>query len=55
MSRFSKPLTLAQLEDVTLGAFAFVPTSETLAHLIRYLSTSAGNELSRMRCKLIFC
>ena len=54
MSRFSKPLTLAQLEDVTLGVFAFVPSSETLAHLIRYLSTSAGNELSdyRLRCAL---
>lgn len=46
MSRFSKPLTLAQLEDVTLGAFAFVPTSETINHFVRYVSSWSGNEFS---------
>ncbi|KAJ3538786.1 hypothetical protein NM688_g6470 [Phlebia brevispora] len=44
MPRFSKPLTVAQLEDVTLGAFAYVPTSETINHFIRYVSTWSGND-----------
>ncbi len=40
----SKPLTLARLEDLTLGAFAFLPRSETLDHLVRFLSTWSGSE-----------
>ncbi|TCD63337.1 hypothetical protein EIP91_005656 [Steccherinum ochraceum] len=44
MSRQSKPLTLARIEDLTLGAFAFVPSSETINHLIRYLSTWSGTD-----------
>lgn len=44
MSRQSKSLTLARLSDVTLGAFAFVPSSETLDHLVRYLSTWSGSD-----------
>ncbi|KDQ57330.1 hypothetical protein JAAARDRAFT_35956 [Jaapia argillacea MUCL 33604] len=44
MSRFSKPLTLAHLNDATLGAFALVPSSETLDHLLRYLSTWSGSD-----------
>ncbi|KAF9243424.1 hypothetical protein BU15DRAFT_86395 [Melanogaster broomeanus] len=35
---------LARLSDTTLGAFAFVPSSETLDHLVRYLSTWSGTE-----------
>lgn len=44
MSRFSKPLTLSRIEDLTLGSFAFVPHSETIDHLVRYLSTWSGSE-----------
>lgn len=44
MSRFSKPLTVAKLEDITLGVFAYVPTSRTLEHFIRYVSSTAGTE-----------
>ena len=44
MSRPSKPLTLARIEDLTLGSFALVPQSETLAHAVRYLSTWSGSE-----------
>lgn len=35
---------IAQLNDATLGAFAFVPSSETLDHLVRYLSTWSGTD-----------
>ncbi|KIK87699.1 hypothetical protein PAXRUDRAFT_831827 [Paxillus rubicundulus Ve08.2h10] len=35
---------LARFSDATLGAFAFVPSSETLDHLIRYLSTWNGTD-----------
>lgn len=41
----SKPLTLARLSDNTLGSFAFVPSSKTLEHLVRYLATWNGSEL----------
>ncbi|KAH8983394.1 hypothetical protein EDB86DRAFT_2967132 [Lactarius hatsudake] len=34
-----KPLTADRIEDVTLGAFGNLRPSETLNHLIRYLST----------------
>ncbi|PCH42056.1 hypothetical protein WOLCODRAFT_137663 [Wolfiporia cocos MD-104 SS10] len=44
MSRSTKSLTLARIEDLTLGSFAFVPTSETLDHLVRYLSTWSGSD-----------
>jgi hypothetical protein len=45
VSKESKPLTLARLNDLTLGSFAFVPNSETLNHLLRYLGTWSGSEL----------
>ncbi|KAL4249700.1 hypothetical protein ABKN59_006140 [Abortiporus biennis] len=44
MSRQSKPLTVSRLEDLTLGAFAYVPNSETIDHLVRYLSTWSGSD-----------
>ncbi|KAG1744049.1 uncharacterized protein EDB91DRAFT_1246930 [Suillus paluster] len=44
MSRASKPYTLAQLNDITLGSFSNVPASETLNHLVRYLSTWSGSD-----------
>lgn len=44
MSPASKPHTLARLNDITLGSFANVPSSETLNHLVRYLSTWSGSE-----------
>ena len=31
-------------EDSTLGVFALVPSSETLNHLVRFLSTWSGSE-----------
>ncbi|KAF9223744.1 hypothetical protein BS17DRAFT_733490 [Gyrodon lividus] len=42
MSRPAKGLT--RFSDATLGAFALVPSSETLDHLIRYLSTWSGTD-----------
>ncbi|KAI0775073.1 hypothetical protein BD413DRAFT_292811 [Trametes elegans] len=44
MAGQSKPLTLARIEDLTLGAFAFLPASETLDHLVRFLSTWSGSD-----------
>ncbi|KAI9066301.1 hypothetical protein FKP32DRAFT_1566205 [Trametes sanguinea] len=44
MAGQSKPLTLARLEDMTLGSFALVPSSETLDHLVRFLSTWSGSD-----------
>ncbi|EMD33944.1 hypothetical protein CERSUDRAFT_117472 [Gelatoporia subvermispora B] len=44
MSRMLKELTLARLEDLTLGSFTFVPTSATLDHLVRFLSTWSGSD-----------
>ena len=44
MSPASKSHTLARLNDITLGSFANVPSSETLNHLVRYLSTWSGSE-----------
>lgn len=46
MAKTSKALTLARLEDLTLGAFAAVPMTPTFKHLIDYLSTWGGTELS---------
>ena len=40
----SKPLTLARINDLTLGVFANAPTSKTLEHAIRYLGTWSGSE-----------
>lgn len=51
MSRLVKDDALAQLSDATLGAFVFVPPSEVLDHLIRFLSTWSGTEL---RMALLF-
>ena len=45
MSRPSKPLTSAYLNDTILGCFAHVKPSETLDHLVRYLGTWSGSEL----------
>lgn len=46
MSRSKKNVSLSQLEDTVLGVFARVPSSETLDHLVRYLSTWSGSEFS---------
>lgn len=40
----SKSITLSRLNDLSLGLFALVPPSETLDHLIRYLSTWSGSD-----------
>ncbi|KAI6042587.1 hypothetical protein EDC04DRAFT_3108713 [Pisolithus marmoratus] len=40
----SRAHTVARLSDATLGAFAFVPSSATLDHLVRYLSTWSGTD-----------
>lgn len=42
----SKPLTLARIEDLTLGSFGLLQPSKTLDHLVRFLSTWSGSELS---------
>ncbi|KIJ66956.1 hypothetical protein HYDPIDRAFT_26371 [Hydnomerulius pinastri MD-312] len=53
MSRAGKGCTgLARFNDVTLGAFSFVPSSTALDHLIRYLSTWSGTELRILFSKL---
>lgn len=44
MSRPSKSLTASRLNDLVLGSFGLVPSSETLDHLVRYLSTWSGSE-----------
>ncbi|KIL67701.1 hypothetical protein M378DRAFT_159548 [Amanita muscaria Koide BX008] len=44
MSRVSKPDTIAYLNDTVLGAFVHVAPSETLNHLLRYLSTWGGSD-----------
>ncbi|KAG9315007.1 hypothetical protein JVU11DRAFT_4118, partial [Chiua virens] len=44
MSRFAQASSLAQISDATLGVFASVPPSETLDHLIRFLSTWSGTD-----------
>ena len=45
MAQPPKAITLARLNDATLGAFAHVQPSETLDHLVRYLGTWSGSEL----------
>jgi hypothetical protein len=49
MSNTRKALTVDKLEDITLGAFSNLRPSETLDHLIRYLSTWNGSE-----CVILF-
>lgn len=44
MSRSKAGANIARLNDLTLGAFSSVQPSETLDHLIRYLSTWSGSE-----------
>ncbi|KAL6301355.1 hypothetical protein BKA93DRAFT_467088 [Sparassis latifolia] len=44
MSHPTKVLTLSRIEDLTLGSFAFVPSSATLDHLVRFLSTWSGSD-----------
>ncbi|KAI0090998.1 hypothetical protein BDY19DRAFT_932963 [Irpex rosettiformis] len=46
MSKTSKSLTLSRIEDLTLGAFAYVPVPSTLEHLNAYLNTWQGTEKS---------
>jgi hypothetical protein len=46
MSRVSKPLTVARLNDALLGCFVHVNPSATVDHLVRYLGTWSGSELS---------
>ena len=45
MSRSSKSLTPARLNDVILGCFGRLQPSDTLDHLVRYLGTWSGSEL----------
>lgn len=51
MFRLTKGDALAHISDATLGAFAFIPPSGVLNHLIRFLSTWSGTEL---RTALLF-
>jgi len=44
MANTYKPLTVDRIEDLTLGAFGNLRPSETLNHLIRYLSTWSGSD-----------
>ena len=44
MANTCKPLTADRIEDMILGAFGNLRPSETLNHLIRYLSTWSGSE-----------
>ncbi|KAH9167832.1 hypothetical protein EDB89DRAFT_2206507 [Lactarius sanguifluus] len=44
MAMVYKPLTADRIEDMTLGAFDNLRLSETLNHLIQYLSTWSGSE-----------
>jgi hypothetical protein len=46
MSRVSRPLTVARLNDALLGCFVHVKPSATVDHLVRYLGTWSGSELS---------
>ncbi|KAJ7022627.1 hypothetical protein C8F04DRAFT_1137596 [Mycena alexandri] len=52
-----KPLSLARLNDAVLGAWGSVPPSETLDHLLRYLSTWSGTDkifaLVQSVCKIL--
>ena len=45
MSRSSKSITSARLNDVILGCFGRLQPSDTLDHLVRYLGTWSGSEL----------
>ncbi|KAF9533903.1 hypothetical protein CPB83DRAFT_757093 [Crepidotus variabilis] len=44
MSRSSKGLSAARLNDSILGCFSHVQPSETLDHLVRYLGTWSGSD-----------
>ncbi|EIN10034.1 hypothetical protein PUNSTDRAFT_102011 [Punctularia strigosozonata HHB-11173 SS5] len=44
MPRTSKAINPSNLSDSVLGCFAIVPPSETLDHLVRYLSTWSGSD-----------
>ncbi|KAI0695401.1 hypothetical protein BC835DRAFT_953648 [Cytidiella melzeri] len=46
MAKPSKALSLSRVEDLTLGAFAYVPMSSTLQHLTTYLNSWQGTEKS---------
>ncbi|KAJ7659916.1 hypothetical protein B0H17DRAFT_1095674 [Mycena rosella] len=57
MSRSKARMTLAKLNDSVLGAWSRVPPSETLDHLLRYLSTWSGSDkfftLIQSICKIL--
>lgn len=44
MANTCKPITAGRIEDMILGSFGNLRPSETLNHLIRYLSTWSGSE-----------
>ncbi|KXN86050.1 hypothetical protein AN958_10526 [Leucoagaricus sp. SymC.cos] len=44
MSNFSKPSTVARLNDVILGCFGRIQPSESLDHLVRFLGTWSGSD-----------
>jgi hypothetical protein len=46
MSAKNKALTAARVEDLTLGAFAFVPDSPALTRLVSIVGTAGGKEFS---------
>lgn len=46
MSQKTKAMTLARVEDLTLGAFAFVPESPTLNRLVSIVASAGGKEFS---------
>lgn len=46
MSLKNKALTIARVEDLTLGAFAFVPDSPALTRLVSIVGTAGGKEFS---------
>ena len=48
MSLKNKSMTLARIEDLTLGAFAFVPESNALNQLVSIIGTAGGKEFSHI-------
>lgn len=46
MSTKNRALTVARVEDLTLGAFAFVPDLPALTRLVSIVGTAGGKEFS---------
>ncbi|KAE9398905.1 hypothetical protein BT96DRAFT_858767 [Gymnopus androsaceus JB14] len=44
MTSYSKPTSLAKLNDAVLGCFSAFPPSEFIDHLVRYLGTWSGSD-----------